>query len=670
MVQRLLFGLLLSLLLPVPAKAASYSPTVLALRPKALWMFSDTNATLADISGNAQRGSYFGTYKQSEPAIILDGTNPPCVLWPGVAGDHAFVANSALVNISTLTFVIWVKYTGKIGGGTSFAVIASQDLRRPGKYGWELVRNNTESGGGIDTKLQYSNAAGALETAATFGNLYNGNTHMVAIAFGGGKVYWSVDGAAKSSIAEVGTVSFGSYGLLFGEFPGGGFNFSGYEAGAALFNSVLSDRNIATLYAAGGGTGPTPGTFYVDPNGSDSNRGSIASPWKTIGHAARTATLAGDVVNVNNGIYPETVAFNKSGSRGAPITFQATHRQGAKIEGSGANTITLNGNWLVINGFEVTSDNYCIVSSMTNHTIVENNRVHNCGASGIQLNGGDYVTIQGNTVYQCAFTSADDGSGISIYEPAAADANPGFHSVVQQNSSYLNDNHAGAISDGNGIVMDDFQHTQSDNVPYTPATLVQNNLVYGNGGWGIKAFESNNITFRNNTAYWDHLRNDTFTHYAELGDQRSSNNTWYNNIGWANPRGSFSSRNEAIGDAGSANSGNAWFNNLSYNGTRGASSLLIMGSTARVTVTNGNILGLKPLLVNPQTNGNGNFQETASSPTIRAGTTSATGPLSGVSNTDLAGIPRTRSGFVDMGAYQFRRPIAGSRTFARRGMSR
>jgi parallel beta-helix repeat protein len=665
MVQQLLYVSLLILLLPVCA-AASYASTVLSLGPKALWMFDDTDTTLSDFSGNGQKGGYFGMYEQSQQPIIPDETNPPCVRWPGVTGSHAFVPNSALLNLQTLTFVIWVKYAGKIDGGTSFAVIASQDLRRPGKYGWELLRNNAVSGGGADTMLQYSNSAGILVTAATFGNLYDGNAHMVAVAFDGGNVYWSVDGAAKSSVAKVGTVSFGNYGLLFGEFPGGGFNFTGYEAGAALFNRVLSDQNIAALYTAGGVSTQRQGAFYVDPGGSDSNSGAISAPWKTIGHAARTATLAGDIVHVNDGTYLETIVLNKSGLRGAPITFQATHRRGAKIVGTGANTLTLNANWLVINGFEVTGDKYCVVSSVTQHTIVENNLIHNCGASGIQLNGGDYVTIQGNTVYKCAFTSADDGSGISIYEPVAADGASGFHSVIQQNISYLNDNHAGRISDGNGILMDDFLHTQSDNIPYAPATLVQNNLVYGNGGWGIKAFESNNITFRNNTAYWDHLRNDSFTHYAELGDQRSSNNTWYNNIGWANSRGRSNSTDAAIGDVGFANTGNAWLNNLSYNGVSGASSLLIEGSTARVTKANGNLLGEKPLLVSPRTSGNGNFQETASSPTIRAGTTSMAPPLAGVSSTDLAGDPRSHSGFVDIGAYQFRRSIVGDEASDRR----
>ena len=95
-------------------------------------MFDDTDASLSDLSGNGQKGGYFGTYQQSQQAIIPDGTNSPCVLWPGVAGDHAFVPKSALLNLQTLTFVISVKYAGKIGGGSSFAVIASQDMRRPG----------------------------------------------------------------------------------------------------------------------------------------------------------------------------------------------------------------------------------------------------------------------------------------------------------------------------------------------------------------------------------------------------------------------------------------------------------------------------------------------------------------------------------------------------------
>ena len=86
---------------------------------------------------------------------------------------------------------------------------------------------------------------------------------------------------------------------------------------------------------------------------------------------------------------------------------------------------------------------------------VENNLVHNCGASGIQLNDGDYLTIQGNTVYQCAFYSTLDGSGISIYEPVASDNLAGFHNVISNNISYANNNLAGAQSDGNGIIIDD-----------------------------------------------------------------------------------------------------------------------------------------------------------------------------------------------------------------------
>ena len=91
-------------------------------------------------------------------------------------------------------------------------------------------------------------------TAATFGNLYDGNVHMVAVAFGGGKVYWSVDGAAKSSIAEVGTVSFGNYGLLFGEFPGGGFNFAvtkqGQHCSTVSCRIRASQRSIRRVASA------------------------------------------------------------------------------------------------------------------------------------------------------------------------------------------------------------------------------------------------------------------------------------------------------------------------------------------------------------------------------------------------------------------------------------
>ncbi len=79
----------------------------------------------------------------------------------------------------------------------------------------------------------------------------------------------------------------------------------------ALFLSVLI---VGDLEAA---------TYYIDgSNGSDSNPGTIASPWKTISKA-NTTLRAGDTVLIKAGTYsPQQINPSNSGSSGKYITYQ------------------------------------------------------------------------------------------------------------------------------------------------------------------------------------------------------------------------------------------------------------------------------------------------------------------------------------------------------------
>jgi hypothetical protein len=80
-------------------------------------------------------------------------------------------------------------------------------------------------------------------------------------------------------------------------------------------------------------------TYYVSTTGADANPGTVAAPFRSIRQAARTA-VAGDVVIVRAGTYRETVRPSRSGTAGAPITFQAY--PGEQVTVSGANVI---GGW-------------------------------------------------------------------------------------------------------------------------------------------------------------------------------------------------------------------------------------------------------------------------------------------------------------------------------------
>jgi hypothetical protein len=76
-------------------------------------------------------------------------------------------------------------------------------------------------------------------------------------------------------------------------------------------------------------------TLYVSTSGLDTNQGTLASPWKTIQHAANSAA-AGDTIYIRGGTYKESVTVNVSGSAaGGYITFQSYSGETAIVDGTG-----------------------------------------------------------------------------------------------------------------------------------------------------------------------------------------------------------------------------------------------------------------------------------------------------------------------------------------------
>src|ERR1700733_13282013 len=94
---------------------------------------------------------------------------------------------------------------------------------------------------------------------------------------------------------------------------------------ASLFAVVLT---LAPFLAAQAGS-----TYYVSTSGSDSNPGTVGSPWLTIQHAADSVS-AGATVYVFGGVYSEAVNFPASGTASAPITFKSYPGQTAVIDGT------------------------------------------------------------------------------------------------------------------------------------------------------------------------------------------------------------------------------------------------------------------------------------------------------------------------------------------------
>jgi hypothetical protein len=209
---------------------------------------------------------------------------------------------------------------------------------------------------------------------------------------------------------------------------------------------------------------------------------------------------------VNGSSYIEINGFEIKGYKGSTDTRTVAGAETQYANYATCATPTYNaiyaGNGIFVkdNATNTTTDN-------SHHIRILNCIVHDCGGGGIQVSGGDYITIEYNTVYRNAFYSFYANSGISVYEPYNFDATTGYKIFIQRNKSYGNDSkikwtNGCKFSDGNGIILDDFRNTQGSTYGvYTGKTLVANNMTAGNGGSGIHAYASNNIDIVYNVSY-------------------------------------------------------------------------------------------------------------------------------------------------------------------------
>jgi hypothetical protein len=145
-------------------------------------------------------------------------------------------------------------------------------------------------------------------------------------------------------------------------------------------------------------------TYYVAPNGNDSNPGSESQPWRTIQHAANTLQ-AGETVLVKEGTYSEYVRPANSGTPGEYIVFKAYpgHRPAVTYSGGDKVFDIDNVGYIEVNGFEVWSEHWNatgIKTTNAHHIRVLNNILRDCGLSGFATYlGCDYLHVEGNVVY-------------------------------------------------------------------------------------------------------------------------------------------------------------------------------------------------------------------------------------------------------------------------------
>lgn len=287
-------------------------------------------------------------------------------------------------------------------------------------------------------------------------------------------------------------------------------------------------------------------------------------------------SMPGDIIYIMNGVYTHDDAdsdvleiFN-SGDENQWITYKnfdghqpvlklnATNWQAINIQG--ADYIIIEGLKIIGNNDDVTlayaiseqnnfdnpttsgngisiSNEFSNQSNKSHHITIRNCDISKCGGGGIYTYQSDYITIEKNTISECAWYSPYNNSGISMYQNWNSDNSVEIKNIIINNTCFRNEcfvpriiDGLPTITDGNGIVIDDSRNTQFNSTlgVYTGITYIASNLIYDNGARGIHSYSSDNIIIANNTLFKN--CQSSYTQEGELTAFESSNISYYNNI--------------------------------------------------------------------------------------------------------------------------------------------
>lgn len=158
--------------------------------------------------------------------------------------------------------------------------------------------------------------------------------------------------------------------------------------------------------------------YYISPNGSDANTGTIQLPWKTIGKANRTLQ-SGDVVYIRQGAYSEDINPVNSGTSTAKIQFKRYLSEEPVLTGpSSGDNIAVVGigypgtasgwnakSYIVIDGL-VIQPSYARYGVAIYGNSSTGNEIRNCRLintiggvrDGILIGSGKHTLIENNTI--------------------------------------------------------------------------------------------------------------------------------------------------------------------------------------------------------------------------------------------------------------------------------
>jgi len=268
-------------------------------------------------------------------------------------------------------------------------------------------------------------------------------------------------------------------------------------ASVTIADNALDSPEGAPLTGTGASASSSNCTKFVSPNGSDSNSGTLSSPWQHL-QKAFNSSVAGDVVCLRAGAYPpqSTTTYsqimNNSGAAGNPITIQDFPGEVAVVQGN----TRINGAFVTLKGTAMTPP-YGLVFQI--------------GTSGLAIDGIDVLNTHDVTFDHVEITGFDNR--------AAYNQSSGCNNSVL--GSYIHDNGAGTkvtgiawgststgCSNGGLIANNVIEHNSNIGIQLyaggssvTPSNvLLDENTIVLQGGYGIAIYGDNNV-IANNVLY-------------------------------------------------------------------------------------------------------------------------------------------------------------------------